>query len=85
VASGTMPNGNGSKQWFVWFGRILLIGALAILLGERAVSRLKGGQEGNPALPQLNQAAITRVEARLDRMDGKLDQLLARGRGPGRP
>ena len=85
-APGTVPaSGNGNKQWFIWFGRILLIGALAILLGERAMSRLNGGGGGeNPALPQLNQAAIQRVEVRLDRMDGKLDQLLARGRGPGR-
>ena len=77
---------NGNKQWFIWFGRILLIGALAILLGERAMSRLNGGGGGaNPALPQLNQAAIARVEVRLDRMDEKLDRLLDRVKPPDRP
>ena len=70
---------NDNKQWFLWFGRILLIGTLGLLLGERALAWKNGGS-ANPVLPQLNQAAITRVEQRLDRMDGKLDTLLARSR-----
>jgi hypothetical protein len=69
------------KNWYDYLGRILLIGALTILLGERALAWRNGHGQGDPRLGERvahNEACIERIERGQERMDGKLDRIIER-------